>query len=134
MHSVSSHSSHPDKMKSSTPEADTKSHSNDVQEVLDYDDSYTEEEERAVVRKIDLAVLPMVRPSYPLQDTLHTLMDRQICAVFFLQYLDKQSLSYAGAFELITDLGLTNSQYSWCSSIFYVGTLQRHCQLIFDLH
>ncbi|KAI7552348.1 putative MFS allantoate transporter [Hortaea werneckii] len=102
-------------MKTSTPEADTKSHSNDVQEVLDYGDSYTEEEERAVVRKIDLAVLPM------------------ICGVFFLQYLDKQSLSYAGAFELITDLGLTNSQYSWCSSIFYVGQLVSEFPIIYLL-
>ncbi|GAB1740480.1 hypothetical protein NU219Hw_g5583t1 [Hortaea werneckii] len=115
MHSVSSHSSHPDAMKTSAPDTDTKSHSNDVQEVLDYGDSYTEEEERAVVRRIDLAVLPM------------------ICGVFFLQYLDKQSLSYAGAFELITDLGLTNSQYSWCSSIFYVGQLVSEFPIIYLL-
>ncbi|RMZ11860.1 hypothetical protein D0864_00865 [Hortaea werneckii] len=115
MHSVSSHSSHPDATKTIAPDSDTKSHSNDVQEVLDYGDTYTEEEERAVLRKIDLAVLPM------------------ICGVFFLQYLDKQSLSYAGAFELITDLGLTNSQYSWCSSIFYVGQLISEFPIIYLL-
>lgn len=46
-----------------------------------------------------------------------------MCLVFLLQYLDKQSLSYAGVFGLIEDLGLSNSQYSWCSSIFYVGQL-----------
>jgi MFS family permease len=46
-----------------------------------------------------------------------------MCLVFLLQYLDKQSLSYAGVFGLITDLKLTNSQYSWCSSIFYIGQL-----------
>lgn len=40
-------------------------------------ESYTAEEERAVLRKIDLTILPMM------------------CVVFFLQYLDKQSLSYA---------------------------------------
>lgn len=45
--------------------------------VVDVGGSYTAEEERAVLRKIDLTVLPMM------------------CAVFFLQYLDKQSLSYA---------------------------------------
>lgn len=39
--------------------------------------SITAEEERAVVRKIDMVVLPLM------------------CFVFFLQYLDKQSLSYA---------------------------------------
>lgn len=45
--------------------------------VLDIGESYTAEEERAVLRKIDLTILPMM------------------CVVFFLQYLDKQSLSYA---------------------------------------
>lgn len=46
-----------------------------------------------------------------------------MCFVFFLQYLDKQSLSYAGVFNLIEDLNLTSTQYSWCSSMFYVGQL-----------
>lgn len=50
-------------------------------------------------------------------------MGYKLCFVFFLQYLDKQSLSYAGVFDLMGDLNLTSSQYSWCSSIFYVGQL-----------
>ncbi|KAF5007851.1 hypothetical protein F66182_15694, partial [Fusarium sp. NRRL 66182] len=66
---------------------------------------FTPEEEKQVLRKIDRVILPMM------------------CFVFFLQYLDKQSLSYAGVFGLITDLKMTSSQYSWCSSIFYVGQL-----------
>ncbi|KAJ4259547.1 hypothetical protein NW762_007476 [Fusarium torreyae] len=74
-------------------------------EIIDMDDSYTPEEERAVLRKIDMVILPFM------------------CFVFFLQYLDKQSLSYAAVFGLIEDLNLTSSQYSWCSSIFYVGQL-----------
>lgn len=40
-----------------------------------------------------------------------------------MQYLDKQTISYASVFGLITDLDLTGSQYSWCNSIFYVGQL-----------
>ncbi|BCS25842.1 uncharacterized protein APUU_50553A [Aspergillus puulaauensis] len=68
-------------------------------------ETYTEEEEKALVRKIDTVILPFM------------------CLVFLLQYLDKQSLSYAGVFGLIEDLELSNSQYSWCSSIFYVGQL-----------
>ncbi|TLD32581.1 major facilitator superfamily transporter [Venturia nashicola] len=67
--------------------------------------SYTPEEEKRVVRKIDCVILPMM------------------CLVFFFQYLDKQSLSYASVFGLITDLNMTSSQYSWCSSIFYIGQL-----------
>ncbi|KAI6263030.1 hypothetical protein MCOR27_000395 [Pyricularia oryzae] len=51
-------------------------------------------EEQKVLRKIDRTVLPMM------------------CAVFFLQYLDKQSLSYAGVFGVIEDLELTPQQFS----------------------
>ncbi|KAJ5246356.1 hypothetical protein N7468_001339, partial [Penicillium chermesinum] len=68
-------------------------------------EEYTVEEHKAVVRKIDLIILPFM------------------CFVFFLQYLDKQSLSYAAVFGLREDLSLTSSQYSWSSSIFYVGQL-----------
>ncbi|CAN8102091.1 unnamed protein product [Discula destructiva] len=74
-------------------------------DLVEVGESYTPEEERNVLRKIDLTILPMM------------------CAVFFLQYLDKQSLSYASVFGLITDLNLTSQEYSWCSSIFYVGQL-----------
>ncbi|GKT56054.1 pantothenate transporter [Colletotrichum tofieldiae] len=66
-------------------------------QIVDLGDGYTPEEEKEVLRKIDLAIMPM--------------------------YLDKQSLSYASVFGLITDLNLTSTQYSWCSSIFYVGQL-----------
>lgn len=45
--------------------------------LVDVEDTYTIEEERALLRKLDLTILPMM------------------CAIFFLQYLDKQSLSYA---------------------------------------
>ncbi|KAK8103207.1 hypothetical protein PG984_016353 [Apiospora sp. TS-2023a] len=74
-------------------------------QVLDISAAYTPEEEKRVLRKIDCTILPMM------------------CVVFLLQYLDKQSLSYASVFGLITDLNMTSTQYSWCSSIFYVGQL-----------
>ncbi|CAM1501341.1 Fc.00g105030.m01.CDS01 [Cosmosporella sp. VM-42] len=74
-------------------------------DIIEMDQSYTPEEEKGVLRKIDIVILPFM------------------CFVFSLQYLDKQSLSYAAVFGLLTDLDLTASQYSWCSSIFYVGQL-----------
>ncbi|CAA9956601.1 Major facilitator superfamily transporter [Pyrenophora teres f. maculata] len=46
-----------------------------------------------------------------------------MCFVFFFQYLDKQSLSYASVYGLITDLDLKGNQFAWTSSIFYVGQL-----------
>ncbi|KAJ5900941.1 MFS general substrate transporter [Penicillium subrubescens] len=74
-------------------------------EIIGMCDQYTPEEEKAVLRKIDMVILPFM------------------CFVFFLQYLDKQSLSYAAVFGLIQDLNMTSTQYSWSSSIFYVGQL-----------
>ncbi|KAG9204313.1 hypothetical protein G6514_001387 [Epicoccum nigrum] len=74
-------------------------------DVLEVAGTYTPEEEKQVLRKIDMTILPL------------------ICIVFFMQYLDKQSLSYASVFGLLKDLNLTSVQYSWCSSIFYVGQL-----------
>jgi hypothetical protein len=49
----------------------------ETKRVFEAERTPTPEEERAVVRKIDMVVLPLM------------------CFVFFLQYLDKQSLSYA---------------------------------------
>lgn len=66
---------------------------------------YTEEEERAVVRKIDMFVLPLM------------------CFVFLCQYLDKQVLSYTAVVGLIEDLQLTGNQYSWFTSAFYIAQL-----------
>ncbi|GAB7359142.1 hypothetical protein MBLNU230_g5209t1 [Neophaeotheca triangularis] len=67
--------------------------------------SYTPEEDRQVLRKIDLVILPMM------------------CFTFFNQYLDKQSLSYTAVFGLIEDLNMSEREYSWCTSIFYIGQL-----------
>ena len=61
------------------------------------------DEERRVKLKTDLFILPL------------------LCGVFFLQYIDKQSLSYASVFGLITDLKLKGTEYSWCASIIYIG-------------
>ncbi|ESW98278.1 hypothetical protein KL918_003978 [Ogataea parapolymorpha] len=66
---------------------------------------FTEEEEKKVVRKIDMYVLPVM------------------CLVFFAQYLDKQSLAYAVIVGLREDLHLNGPQYSWCTSGFYLAQL-----------
>ncbi|KAI9039371.1 putative MFS transporter [Aspergillus affinis] len=71
----------------------------------------TPEEEKRVLRKIDMVILPMAL----LCDLVDLPADDSD--------LDKQSLSYAAVFGLITDLDLEGSQYSWCSSIFYFGRL-----------
>lgn len=66
--------------------------------LVDVGEAYTAEEERAVLRKIDLTILPMM------------------CVVFFLQYLDKQSLSYASvSFVHLTEM------ISWLETSLLTG-------------
>lgn len=61
--------------------------------------------EKAVLRKIDRVVLPLM------------------CLVYFFQYLDKQAVGYAAVFDLAEDLHMSSGQYSWAVSIFYLGQL-----------
>lgn len=61
--------------------------------------------EKAVLRKIDRVVLPLM------------------CLVYFFQYLDKQAVGYAAVFNLADDLHMNSNEYSWVVSIFYLGQL-----------
>lgn len=65
------------------------------------------DEERRLVRKIELIILPYLA----------------VCYAFF--YIDKTTLSYAALFGIQEDLHLHGTQYSWLSSIFYFGFLVR---------
>ncbi|KKA29895.1 hypothetical protein TD95_001495 [Thielaviopsis punctulata] len=65
----------------------------------------TPEENRRLVRKIDICLLPIMA-----------------CAYLF-QFLDKTSLTYASITGIRTDLHLSGLQYSWAGSIYYFGYL-----------
>jgi hypothetical protein len=65
----------------------------------------TPEENARILKKIDLTILPIM------------------LAVYFLQGLDKATLSYASVFGLITDAHLVGQDYSWLGSIVYVAQL-----------
>ncbi|KAL5114560.1 hypothetical protein ACEQ8H_007529 [Pleosporales sp. CAS-2024a] len=67
----------------------------------------TPEDNKRVLRKIDLVILPI------------------LLSVYFLQSLDKTTLSYASVFGLITDAKLDpkSQQYSWLGSIVYIAQL-----------
>ncbi|KKY27759.1 putative mfs allantoate transporter [Diplodia seriata] len=66
---------------------------------------YSEEEERAVLRKIDRNIIPL------------------LCWVYMVQFADKTSLNYASLMGIREDANLdpNSQQYSWISSIFYAG-------------
>ncbi|CAO3598955.1 unnamed protein product [Absidia cylindrospora] len=61
------------------------------------------DQEKALVRRLDLLILPL------------------ICAVDFLQFLDKSTINYAASFGFIDDLQLVGNQYNMIGSIFYAG-------------
>lgn len=65
----------------------------------------TPEDERRLLRKIDLHLMPL------------------LCLVYGLNYLDKTTVSYASIMGLKTDLGLGGQEYSWIGSMFYFGYL-----------
>ncbi|GAA5883136.1 hypothetical protein JCM3774_005330 [Rhodotorula dairenensis] len=63
------------------------------------------EENRRLLRKIDLNILPL------------------LCCIYFIQFLDKTALSYASIMGIREDTNLSLSEYSWLSSIFYLAYL-----------
>uniref|UniRef100_A0A093VLL3 Putative transporter n=1 Tax=Talaromyces marneffei PM1 TaxID=1077442 RepID=A0A093VLL3_TALMA len=60
---------------------------------------------KALVRKVDLLLLPLLAGTY------------------MLQYIDKSALAYSAVFDLFTTTHMTSSQYSWLASIFYFAYL-----------
>ncbi|CAH0025176.1 unnamed protein product [Clonostachys rhizophaga] len=68
-------------------------------------ESLSPEEEKKLIRKIDMRLMPLLIVSYG------------------LQYLDKTSLAYSAILGLREDLHLVGQQFSWTSSIFYIGYL-----------
>ncbi|CEJ89649.1 hypothetical protein VHEMI05480 [[Torrubiella] hemipterigena] len=67
--------------------------------------TYTEEENRRVLRKIDLILLPM------------------LCGCYMFSFLDKTLLNYGSIFGLKESLHLKGSNFSWLGSLFYIGYL-----------
>lgn len=65
----------------------------------------TSEDERKLLRKIDLNLMPL------------------LCLVYAMNYLDKTTVSYASIMGLKTDLNLGGEEYSWIGSMFYFGYL-----------
>lgn len=65
--------------------------------------SYTAAEEKALVRKIDLILLP------------------SLSILYLLSFLDRSNIANARIAGLATDLSLTSSEYSVALTLFFVG-------------
>ncbi|KAI9497526.1 major facilitator superfamily domain-containing protein [Zychaea mexicana] len=62
-------------------------------------------EEKKLVRKINFATVPF------------------ICAILFIQFIDKSTLNFSAVLGLYEDTRITGTEFSWLGSIFYVGYL-----------
>lgn len=65
----------------------------------------TSENNKQVLRKIDWHLLPFMLMAY------------------FLQQLDKSTLSYSSVFGIVTDAHLHGKEYSWLGSVVYIAQL-----------
>ncbi|OLN87698.1 putative transporter C757.13-like protein 2 [Colletotrichum chlorophyti] len=65
----------------------------------------TPADNKRVLRRIDMVILPLM------------------LFVYFLQGIDKSTLSYASVFGLIKDTNLVGDQYSWLGSVVYLAQL-----------
>ncbi|KAF2625504.1 MFS general substrate transporter [Macroventuria anomochaeta] len=74
-------------------------------DVLATREALSPEEDRRILRKIDLNLLPIMGLSY------------------MFQFLDKSALGYTAIMGLQTDLNMSGGQYSWASGIYYFGYL-----------
>lgn len=84
------------------------------------------DEERKVVRKLDMVIMPLMVlvyffqcRSFPLSWSLTASGARRLHETD----LDKQSINQAAIFGLRDDLSLTGLEFSWAVSLFYVGQL-----------
>lgn len=73
--------------------------------ITEWDNSKSLPGEKALVRKIDRVLLPLMIITYG------------------IQVLDKVVLGYAAIYGLREDLNLVGQEYSWASAIFYFGYL-----------
>ncbi|KAI8357357.1 major facilitator superfamily domain-containing protein [Choanephora cucurbitarum] len=80
-------------------------YSNGLDDIGQSSEEYYSSEEKALVRKIDWMLMPI------------------ICALDFLQFLDKSTISYAALMGFREDLNLVGDQFSLLGSIFYLGYL-----------
>jgi len=93
--------SHPEKTPASSRDLDETYNAYKQQDARDIDP----QEAREVLRKIDRNLLPLLMVTY------------------MLQYLDKSSINFASVFGLQKGTHLQGQEYSWLTSLFYIGYL-----------
>lgn len=91
-------------------------------QALELDPVHRDKVAKAVLRKLDFYLLPLVsnRILRFSQEVTHTL---QMCAVFMTAFIEKGALNYANAYSLQADLNLVGRDYAWTASIINLGVM-----------
>lgn len=91
----------------------------------DEDQSWTKEEEKKLIRKVDWLIVPIVSSCVFLftcvRVALTCLLQLFVCAT--LSGLDKTAISAAAIYGIKDDLNLSGSEYSWIGSAPFFGGL-----------
>lgn len=74
--------------------------------------SKSDPKEIALVRKLDFRIMPT------------------LWAMYFLNYLDRNTIAQARLDDLESDLGLVGNQYNTCISILFVGYVHRFSSVL----
>ena len=64
--------------------------------------------EKEIIKRLDFKLIPF------------------LALIYLLCYLDRVNIGYAKLFDLEKDLNLTQNEYSWCLSIFYVSIIMKY--------
>jgi MFS transporter, ACS family, allantoate permease len=89
----------------STTEVSYDANGDEAQQHAQYGLVLKPEESKALLRKIDLYLLPL------------------LCVVYCLQFLDKTTLTFASLMGIEADAHLGKNQFQWLGTIFYFGYL-----------
>jgi hypothetical protein len=92
---------------------------------MDHEKQATETREPDVVAAIHLMGEDGANPAA--DDALRWKIDLRVipllCITYALQSIDKTTLSYAAVFGIRESINLVGTQFSWASSVFYLGYL-----------
>lgn len=95
------------------------------------DDYVQSDEERVLVRKLDILIMPIVcvlvfmrnrKKRFSMHSKKHETVQHAHQRMH-TQFLDKSAISYAALFGFKEDLNLQGSEYSLLGSMFYLGYL-----------
>lgn len=92
------------------------------EEALGMDPDVRQRLVRRIRMKLDFGLLPVVS-CQPHAQRIPKVLTYQMCFIYLMSFLDKQTLNYGNAYDLQDDLHFAGDSYSWVASIINFGIL-----------